>query len=45
MHVFARNFACQLEKVFTDLGQYQWSVTVLKNYVEKSFLKYINQGR
>ena len=42
MHVFARNFACQLEKALTELGQYQWSVTVLKDYVEKSFLKYIN---
>ena len=42
MHVFARNFGCQLEKAFTELGQYQCSVTVLKDYVEKSFLKYIN---
>ena len=42
MHVFARNFACQLEKALTELGQYQWSVNVLKDYVEKSFLKYIN---
>ena len=42
MHVFARNFACQLENAFTQLGQYQRSITVLKDYVEKSFLKYIN---
>ena len=40
MHVFARNFACQLEKALTELGH---EVSLyLKDYVEKSFLKYIN---